>query len=476
MAVFALPDERGKTCPNQAKRKTEEAEEEEAVAGRQARRSGCLTHGSRRGVDLAESGQPRRRSRCYGEEAEEEAEEAKASARRCACPRRSRSPGTRPVELLPDGGGGDQGRAHKQNLVWVSAKGLGVGPNTQNRPTEPVDPTRATKDDKDQDDFQYLPEPDLRQLRNPRVPRRREAEQASPRRLPPDPPLEREKAPAGTPAAPTGPAPRSSTSSTSCARTAPTTRCWATTRAATATRAHHLRRRSRPTSTRSPSRFPLLDHVYANSEASIDGHFWTRPRQGLRLRPQELEPELRAAASGRTTSASTRSPGRRRASCSTRPSARASPGSTSARRSPASPLVSRQGPHRRGPRGRRPSSTTPTSGRRLRAAASRRRVLHQRRLHRQERISARRSPTPRRRRARPPTTEVALRLLRAKFNHQVAEGNVPTFNYITFPKTTPRARRRAVRTPRALVADNDYALGQCRPDLAFPVWEKSPSS
>ena len=22
-------------------------------------------------------------------------------------------------------------------------------------------------------------------------------------------------------------------------------------------------------------RFPLLDHVYANSEASIDGHFWT---------------------------------------------------------------------------------------------------------------------------------------------------------------------------------------------------------
>ena len=22
-------------------------------------------------------------------------------------------------------------------------------------------------------------------------------------------------------------------------------------------------------------RFPLLDHVYANSEASIDGHYWT---------------------------------------------------------------------------------------------------------------------------------------------------------------------------------------------------------
>jgi hypothetical protein len=26
---------------------------------------------------------------------------------------------------------------------------------------------------------------------------------------------------------------------------------------------------------RSGQRFPLLDHVYANSEASIDGHYWT---------------------------------------------------------------------------------------------------------------------------------------------------------------------------------------------------------
>ena len=34
-------------------------------------------------------------------------------------------------------------------------------------------------------------------------------------------------------------------------------------------------RRSRRTRTRWRERFPLLDHVYANSEASIDGHFWT---------------------------------------------------------------------------------------------------------------------------------------------------------------------------------------------------------
>ena len=59
-------------------------------------------------------------------------------------------------------------------------------------------------------------------------------------------------------------------------RTAPTTRCSATTRAATATR--HLTlfgKRITPNLHALVRRFPLLDHVYANSEASIDGHYWT---------------------------------------------------------------------------------------------------------------------------------------------------------------------------------------------------------
>ena len=80
-------------------------------------------------------------------------------------------------------------------------------------------------------------------------------------------------------------------------------------------------------------RFPLLDHVYANSEASIDGHFWTSAAAVSDYVVEELAPELRAAAAGRTTSASTRSPGPRSASSSTRPRSRGSRTSTSARRS-----------------------------------------------------------------------------------------------------------------------------------------------
>ena len=63
--------------------------------------------------------------------------------------------------------------------------------------------------------------------------------------------------------------------------------------------------------------------------------------QGLRLRPQELEPELRRRATAPTTSACTRSPGRATASSSTSSSARASAGSTSARPSPAWSACSR---------------------------------------------------------------------------------------------------------------------------------------
>ena len=77
---------------------------------------------------------------------------------------------------------------------------------------------------------------------------------------------------------------RSSTSSTSCARTAPTTRSSAPSRAATATRAS---RWSTTTACPGPAggvtpnahalarRFPLLDHVYADSEVSTDGHVIT---------------------------------------------------------------------------------------------------------------------------------------------------------------------------------------------------------
>jgi len=68
-------------------------------------------------------------------------------------------------------------------------------------------------------------------------------------------------------------------------------------------------------------RFPLLDHVYANSEASIDGHFWA---DAAKSRTMCTRPGTRITriGIGRSTSARTRSPGPAAASSSTSSRAR----------------------------------------------------------------------------------------------------------------------------------------------------------
>ena len=130
---------------------------------------------------------------------------------------------------------------------------------------------------------------------------------------------------------------RSSTSSTSCARTAPTTRSWATTRAATATRSsrcsasndHAERARAGPALPAARPRLRELRGV--DRRPLLDGG-----GRGLRLRVKNWHQNYARPRPARTTSASTRSPGRRRASSSTRPRSRASRTSTTARRSPGS--------------------------------------------------------------------------------------------------------------------------------------------
>ena len=102
----------------------------------------------------------------------------------------------------------------------------------------------------------------------------RAGQAAHARRPPPDPPARRPEAlPPGRRCAP---ADRSSTSSSSCARTAATTSSSATSAAATATRQLIVFGKNVTPNLHSlVTRFPLLDHVFANSEASIQGHFWT---------------------------------------------------------------------------------------------------------------------------------------------------------------------------------------------------------
>ena len=194
-----------------------------------------------------------------------------------------------------------------------------------------------------------------------------------------------------------------------------------------------LRRgRSRPTPTRWRERFPLLDHVYANSEASIDGHFWTSAAAVSDYVVEELAPELRRA----------RRPVRLRrllghlavaaASCSTRRRSRASRASTTARRSPATvPLPDKD---------RTPEETQEVVAKSASPTSARRRILARRRHRRllpERRLVGRRrrgalgpgpdvevydSSLPGRAR-RPTTSQSRFDCFRRRFEQQVADGH-----------------------------------------------------
>ncbi len=162
---------------------------------------------------------------------------------------------------------GERG-ARCATVVWLSGKGLGVGPNVDGpRPTSPDD-----SDDRI-NSFQYLPSmirgsvgvlaaPD-----GPRLDRLTVVAEGQLR------PVDGERAPAGTPLRPDGPIKHVffvvRENRTYDQILGDVARGDGDPRLAlfgpdVTPNAHAL-----------TTRFPLLDHVYANSEASIDGHFWT---------------------------------------------------------------------------------------------------------------------------------------------------------------------------------------------------------
>jgi DNA-binding beta-propeller fold protein YncE len=220
LAVFALPNARGKVCRNQPRKK------------RRARHS---VEGALRAQGA------RRRSRAWQLV--------------------GRVPvGSYPVDV--------DATARHRTLVWLAAKGLGVGPN----PNGP-NPLSPNDSDDNINRFRYLPSivrGTSGLLRFPTTSRLRRMTPRAARQLRP---TNAEAAPAGTPIRTGGPIQH----------------------------VFYVVRENRtydqimgddsrgdgdpkltlfgenitPNAHALVKRFPLLDHVYANSEASIDGHFWT---------------------------------------------------------------------------------------------------------------------------------------------------------------------------------------------------------
>jgi hypothetical protein len=257
LAVFALPNRRGRTCRNEAARKKTRRR-----AGASA--EAILQHEGRRGVELADSAEEEA-AELYGEESEERAEAAKR--RRPARPRPrawqlvGRIPvGSYPVDVdaTPD----------RRTLVWLSAKGLGVGPN-------PNGPNPYSPNDSDDaiNSFQYLPSLVRGASGILSFPTNSRLRRLTPRASRQLRPTNAQKPPAGTPIRGGGPIEHvfyivrenrtydQILGDDSRGAGDPELTLFGET---ITPNAHALARR-----------FPLLDHVYANSEASIDGHFWT---------------------------------------------------------------------------------------------------------------------------------------------------------------------------------------------------------
>ncbi len=73
-----------------------------------------------------------------------------------------------------------------------------------------------------------------------------------------------------------------------------------------------------------------------------------------------------------------------------------------------------------------------------------------------------------------PTTESRFDCFRTKFGLQVAQNAVPTFTYISLPQDHTEGATPGEPTPRAWVANNDYALGQMVDLISHsPVWSSS---
>jgi DNA-binding beta-propeller fold protein YncE len=162
-----------------------------------------------------------------------------------------------------------------KRLAWIAAKGLGVGSNNikQGETAPPNDPGSAIGFQPERYRFHYLPSWTLGISGIAKLPSDKAIRAMTPRASQQIVPANTEQPPAGTPIAPNGPIKH----------------------------VFYIVKENRsydqvlgddPRGDGDPSltlfgekitpnlhalvkRFPLLDHVYANSEASIDGHFWT---------------------------------------------------------------------------------------------------------------------------------------------------------------------------------------------------------
>jgi DNA-binding beta-propeller fold protein YncE len=246
----------------------------ETTGSRLARRADrLLQHEGRRNVEQAEI-EREEAAEIYGEEAEEEVEAVKAARPVQRRPKAWELIGRVPTAAYPTWAGAT---TRKKSLVWVTAEGAGSGPNSlREGESVPRDTGSATGGSPESFWFKYLPSYTFGRsgiLRFPSDARLRKLTPRASRQLRPS---NSQKPPPDTPLK----TPADGGKFKHVFYIVRENRTYdqifgADPRGDGDPKLELFGEGITPNAHALAKRFPLLDHVYANSEASIDGHFWT---------------------------------------------------------------------------------------------------------------------------------------------------------------------------------------------------------
>ncbi len=277
------PGSRNNGCRRQVQSRSglQRCRQQGRSASASTRAAAFLQREGRRGVDLSKS-EDEEAAEVFGEKAEKRAEAAKRARPAQKLPREFQLLGRVPVGSYPVFAAATPGRG---KLIWLTAKGLGVGPNDIGAGSNPeapspvpgADPGSATGGAPERFRPVYLPNIVFGNSGVLAYPTDAELEKLTPRALKQLRPSNEQKPPPGTPIVEPG------------------------TGGSKIEHVFYVVRENRsydqvlgddprgdgdpnltlfkddvtPNAHALAQRFPLLDHVYANSEASIDGHFLT---------------------------------------------------------------------------------------------------------------------------------------------------------------------------------------------------------
>ncbi len=479
IAIFALRTAR-KCEPRSKRHRNRGKRGGKGSGGRSTRLSAradrIVQHEAGVGIEQAKSARAEH-AELFGEQAAQDAE--RKVARRPAQPKSERFAliGRVPVGSYPVAAFGTSTKKQrgKRKLVWISAKGLGAGPNDARGRTLEEDTGSATAGAPAAFRFDYLPSNTFGSAGILKFPDQRKLNKLTPKASKQLLPANAQQPPPDTPLDPNGPIKH----------------------------VFYVVRENRtydqilgddPRGDGDPSltlfgeqitpnvhalaqRFPLLDHVYANSEASIDGHFWTsagavsdyvtkswHANYAGRQRPYDFGVYSVTWPSQRFLFDQAAKQGipyfnYGEAVAGTLPLNDLDRNAEETAQVSAKFANSDVGPITPGPQLPPPSpcySNDASIGRNV--------------ITMQDTFDSSLPPG-----VSPANSESRFQCFSQRFDQQLASpGGVPAFNYLVLPSDHTEGTSPGRRTPNAMIADNDYAVGQIVDKISHSsIWKSS---